>query len=142
MRLPDWEERLSDYIRDNTDRAFEYGLHDCILFSCGAVEAVTGEDPAAADRGTYSDVDGAKETLKAWPGKTLLKAVDSVFKRKPVGLAQRGDLVWFKGSVGVCYGGIAMFVGEERLANAAGVLMREGLISIPRAQWEKAWSVG
>jgi len=141
MRLPDWEERLSDYIRANMDRPFEYGQHDCILFSCGAVEAVTGQDPASEDRGAYADVEGAKETLKGWPGKTLLKAVDSVFERKPVGLAQRGDLVWFKGSVGVCYGSIAMFVGEERIADVAGVRMREGLISIPRGQWEKAWAV-
>lgn len=140
-RLPDWEARLSAWIVANRDRQHEYGQWDCILMACSAVEAQTGVDPAAEYRGRYSDAKGAAVALRELGKGTLLKTVDDVFERRPVGMARRGDLVWFEQSVGVCVGGAGLFVGEERLAERADVPMREGLIRIPRARFVKAWTV-
>lgn len=141
MRFPDWEARLSAWVAENRDRPHAWGEHDCILAGCSAVEAMTGRDPAKKYRGAYSDEEGAAKALRKLGKGTLLKTVDAEFDRKPVGRAQRGDLVWFNGSVGICMGGFGLFVGEERLADKANVPMREGLIEIPRSGFEKAWAV-
>lgn len=140
-RFEDWEQRLSEFIVENRDRPFEWGQWDCILMACAAVEALTGEDPAAEYRGRYTDGKGAALALREIGEGTLLRTVNAVFERRPVGQAQRGDLVWFEQSVGLCIGGAGLFVGEERLADKAGLPMREGLIRIPRASLSKAWAV-
>lgn len=54
MRLYNWESRLADYLRRVAREDFAWGRHDCALFAAGGVEAVTGEDPAAAWRGRYA----------------------------------------------------------------------------------------
>ena len=140
-RLPDWEERLSVFIAENHTRPFCWGEWDCILFAAAAAEAMTGEDIAAAYRGKYHDKAGAAAILKAQGQGTLLRTIDSVLERRKPSRARRGDFVWFEGSVGICVGSTALFVGEERLASKAGAVMREGLLTIPRALWTKAWTV-
>lgn len=141
MRLPDWEQRLSIFIGANRDRRFRFGEWDCLMFATAVAAELTGEDVAAPYRGTYGTRKGATEALRKHGAGTLLKTLDATFQRKKPGFAQRGDLVWFAGSVGVCVGAQALFVGEERLAEKAGVLMREGLITVPRRLWQKAWAV-
>ena len=133
-RLPDWEARLSAWIVANRSREFAWGQWDCILMACSAVEAQTGADPAAEYR-------GAAEALRELGKGTLLKTVDAEFDRRPVGKARRGDLVMFDQSIGVCVGGAGLFVGEERLTDAAGIPMRAGLVTIPRASLTQAWTV-
>ena len=140
-RLPDWEQRLHEYIAAATDRPFVFGEHDCWLFASGAVETLTGVDPAADLRGRYSDDASAKALLRDIGAGTFLRLVQSRFKAKPVGLAGRGDLVWVRGGLGVCVGAQALFVGEERWAGLAGVPLREGLVTVPRGAWQKAWAV-
>jgi len=140
-RFPDWEQRLTDYIASVRMRPFEWGQHDCILFACAAAEAQTGRDAAAEYRGKYTDKAGAAKALRDIGEGTLLNTVDSQFAPKPVGRAQRGDLVMVDGAVGVCMGANALFVGEERLAEATGAIMREGIMAVPRALWERAWAV-
>lgn len=141
-RLPDWEDRLHAFVEANWSRPFAWGQWDCILMACSAVEAMTGTDPAAEYRGRYTDKEGAMLALRELGKGTLIRTMNDVFPRRPVGRARRGDLVMFDGAAGVCMGAPALFVGEERLAEAAGVRMREGLISIPRSAWSRAWSVG
>lgn len=141
-RFPDWERRLHDFIAEHSDRPFQWGEWDCALFATACAAAITGHDAGEAFRGTYNSRAGSARALRELGQGTLLKTVNANFKDKPVGMAQRGDLVWNAGSLGVCMGSTALFVGEERLAESAGVLMREGLISIPRRQWTRAWAVG
>lgn len=140
-RLPDWEERLGAFIAEARDRPFAWGSWDCILMSASAIQAQTGTDIAAEYRGKYHDKAGAAAILKAQGEGTLLRTLDAVLPRRKPSKARRGDLVWFKGSVGVCAGAEGLFVGEERLADAADVVMREGLIAVPRRLWAKAWAV-
>ena len=141
MRLPDWEQRLSAFIAEHRDRPFQWGEWDCVLFATAAAAEITGTDEAAMFRGKYDSRKGSADVLRKLGKGTLLKTLDAHFERKPASMAQRGDLVWFAGSVGVCFGAHGLFVGEARLAKKAGVLLHEGLIAIPRRDWQKAWAV-
>jgi hypothetical protein len=141
MRLDDWEQRLGAFMAESRDRPFEWGSHDCLMFALSAAAAITGDDKGEPFRGRYDSRKTATAMLREHGAGTLLKTLDATFTRKKPGFAQRGDLVWFASSVGVCVGAQALFVGEERLAAAAGMLMREGLVTVPRRLWQKAWAV-
>lgn len=132
-RLADWEERLSAYIASAADRPHVYGEHDCFLHCMAAVEAVTGEDHAAPFRGRYANAAEGAALLREDGTGTLLRFLDKRFARKPIGKAGRGDIVMVGKSIGVCMGAQAVFVGEEG--------EREGLVTIPRGQWGRAWAV-
>lgn len=132
MRLIDWEARLAEYLDNKRDCVFEWGVRDCGLFFADAVIAITGNDPAEPLRGHYNSLRGSIRVLKPWDG--LEGYLDSVFTAKPVAFAQRGDGVWYDGSVGVCYGSVSLFIGEEG--------QRAGLVTVPTLDCEKAWSVG
>lgn len=139
-RLPDWEARLSEWIVANRSREFAWGEWDCILMACSAVEALTGEDPAAEYRGRYSDAHGAAKALRKLGKGTLLKTIDAEFERRPVGMARRGDLIMRKGAIGVCVGGAGLFVGDAEHVET-GEVVGSGLVPIPRAEFGKAWTV-
>jgi hypothetical protein len=130
-RLPDWEHRLFAFIAEHRDRPFQWGSWDCALFATACAAEITGEDRAAAFRDRYSDKAGAMQALRDVGSGTLLRTLDSLYPRKAMPFAGRGDLVWFKGCVGVCLGADTMFIEEGE----------SGLTPIPRALCSKAWSV-
>ena len=132
-RLPDWEDRLSAFLDQHRDRAFQWGEWDCVLFATACAAELTGEDRAAAFRGKYDTREGAALALRELGKGTLVKTMDSLFPRCPVGMAGRGDIVMAGAALGVCIGRVAMFVGEED--------GREGFVTIPRAEWQRAWKV-
>jgi hypothetical protein len=134
MRVKNWETRLAAYLTERGGMAFAYGANDCALFAAGAVEAITGNDPAQAFRGAYKSKTGSLRALRDIGAGTLLETIDGLFEAKPPAFAQRGDLVWNGESVGVCIGAVAAFVGETD-----GI---DGLVLVPRADWVKAWAIG
>ena len=137
-----WEAELTRFVANNRDRRHKWGEWDCILMASSAIEAMTGTDPAAEYRGRYDDERGAAQALRDIGEGTLVKTIDAQLERTPVSMARRGDLVEVKGSIGVCIGGVAVFVGEERFAENAGIAPRQGLVTIPRTEWVRAWKVG
>ena len=50
-RLPDWEARFVAYLGAARTAVEEGRENYCALFAAGSVEAVTGDNPAAAFRG-------------------------------------------------------------------------------------------
>ena len=132
-RLPDWEQRLSDYLASVATSEFQWGVQDCALHIANAVIAMTGDDPAQAYRGRYADRAGAAEALRKFGAGTLLKTLQAQFEEKPFPFAQRGDLVWNGKAVGICIGDTALFVGEDN-----GDI---GLIRVPRHEWKRAFAV-
>lgn len=85
-RLPDWRARLNLYLASATGA-------DCALWAAGAVEAMTGIDPAAKYRGAYTTLDEGLALLKADGFKDHVAWLRANFKRvKPVD-ARPGDLV-------------------------------------------------
>lgn len=130
MRISAWEEALSDYIATKRHEPFEYGVNDCCLFAAGAVEAITGEDPMPEFRGKYDSLKTSLQVIKDIGAGTLEATMDAKFPEVEIGMAQRGDLAFLDGSVGVVMGGFAYFVSDD------------GLERINRSLWDKCWSVG
>lgn len=128
-RLPDWERRLGEYVTRPV--SFAWGSTDCALWSLGGVEAITGVHPAAEYSGTYSTREGAAKALREKGKGTLIRTMNSLFERRPVGKARRGDLVMVQDAIGICMGGFGVFLTED-----------EGITRIPRADFQRAWRVG
>lgn len=134
IRLPDWEDRLSAYLAAREKAEFRFGKMDCALFAAGAVEAMTGEDPAAQWRGRYRSHAGSVRQIRKAGHKSLVSLVSDIFEEIPPAFARRGDIVADRaGSLGVCIGAAALFVGEE---DGAPGLIRVGLID-----WSTAWRI-
>lgn len=134
MRKGDWETALAEYIELVRDRPHEYGKHDCMLFVAGAVKVLTGKSLAAKHKGKYHDKESAAAYLKTLGFKTPAQMIDANLKRKPIGFAQRGDIVLTPDGIpGVSMGEFAVIVGTDGVS--------EGLGRVPRELWTKAWSV-
>ena len=129
IRKTTWEQDLSDYITSKRDEPFEYGVNDCAMFASGAVEAMTGENPMEEFIGSYDSLTGSLRSLKSIGEGSLEATIDVKFDQIEIGRAQRGDLAFFDGSVGVVSGGFAYFVSDD------------GLERIPRDYWDKCWRV-
>lgn len=130
MRISTWEDALSNYILTKRNEPFEYGVNDCCLFAAGAVEAITGEDPMPEFRGKYDSLKTSLQVIKDIGAGTLEATMDAKFPEVQISHAQRGDLAFLDGSVGVVMGGFAYFVSDD------------GLERIDRSLWDKCWSVG
>jgi len=130
MRIPTWEDALANYIAIKRHQPFEYGVNDCCLFAAGAVLEITGEDPMPEFRGKYDSLKGSLKVIKEIGAGTLEATLDGKFPEVGIGYAQRGDLAFFDGSIGVVMGGFAYFASDD------------GLEKVPRAMWDKCWSVG
>ncbi|TMV07331.1 hypothetical protein FGK64_21960 [Arenibacterium halophilum] len=90
--MPDWRPRLAAYVAQVSSRPFRPGRHDCALFAAGAVQAMTGADPAAAMRGTYRSLEDGKALLKAQGTPSLGALLEANLTEVPPAYAQAGDL--------------------------------------------------
>jgi hypothetical protein len=129
-RLPDWPERLADYLARSRGAVFAWGTNDCARFAAGAVGALTGQQvamPAWVDKNTSVAV------LRACGG--IVAAVDAVLPRLATPLlAWRGDVVLVQTSarrwLAVCDGERAWAPGPA------------GLVATPMDRAVHAWGVG
>lgn len=132
-RLPDWHPRLTAYLGEITPVAFRMGSQDCALFAAGAVRAMTGHDPAAGFRGTYTDLKTGLKRLKAAGFDSHVQIADRLFERVHPAFAQVGDLALIEVSEGYALGVVA----GELLA----CLNPQGLAWMPRSAAVAAWTV-
>lgn len=133
-RLPDWEQRLHDYVAALEGSSFSWGTLDCALFAAGAVMAQTGVDLAADFRGRYRTARGSVRALRRFGAGTLAATIAARLPAIEPAFAQRGDVVMADGIAGVCVGPRALFVGEVDGA--------PGWVSLGRLAWQHAWKVG
>lgn len=131
-RLKTWPSRFAALVAEAWVRPFEWGTHDCCLWSADAVQAITGEDPAAAWRGTYQCERGAARVLFRLGGLSAAGALAGA--EIDPSLATTGDVGmvrWPDGivSLGVCAGEGWLVVGDAGLVR----LMHRAL---------RAWGVG
>lgn len=132
MRYRDWTTQLHDTIKAAHDRTFSWGEFDCCLFAADCCIAICGIDPAADYRGRYTTEVGAKRVLRNTHG-SLEGAWDACFKRVPLAMRQRGDVVLFDCERGRCVGVV--------WANAIWAVTDEGVHRV-RAEPLICWSVG
>jgi len=121
-RISNWPRALADYVSAREREPFAWGRHDCILFACGAIDAIIGKDPAHHWRGAYSTALQAARIFKAWGGfEEMVATIAGAegFDEQPVTMARRGDLVLLQQdrwpAAGVCLGVLSAFVGKEHL---------------------------
>jgi hypothetical protein len=146
VRLADWEQRLHAFVAAAHDQPHAYGAHDCVGgLAAGVIEAVTGEDLGRAHRGKYRTEAGAIRYLKRLGFDSPQALLEHHLEEKPIGFAQRGDLVLVPGNQvpgspegwalpAVCYGYVALAIGSDGT--------RAGLFPVPRSDWLKAFGVG
>ena len=118
-RFQDWPTRLLTLINERRATPFAWGSHDCCMFACDAVLAMTGTDPAKPFRGYSTKAEAAALIAEYGSLESLVAArcADLGFSELATPRkAQRGDLVLFdnagKPAVGVCIGGEAAFPGK------------------------------
>lgn len=133
-RLPDWSPRLFAYLAGVTRRPLAPGAHDCALFAAGAVEAMTGVDPAAAWRGQYRSFNAGLKALRQAGFRNHVALVASQFPAVPPAFAQVGDIgvIRQRGQLPA----LGIFTGES-----LAVLRDTGLGFAPRALARQAWRV-
>ncbi len=94
-RMPGWVIRLNALLDRAAKEPFRWGVFDCCLLAADSVEALTGFDPAAGLRGTYSDEEGARKILAREGGLAALVGRicrERGFREIPPLYAQRGDV--------------------------------------------------
>jgi hypothetical protein len=133
-RRPDWQPCLFAYLADVTRRPLAPGRHDCALFAAGAVEAMTGVDPAAAWRGRYTSFNAGLKALKKAGFRDHIALVASHFPEVAPAFAQVGDLgvIRLLGELPA----LGIFTGEH-----LAVLRDSGLGFVPREMAPEAWRV-
>lgn len=133
MRREDWHARLTGYLADCRARPFAYGQHDCALFAAGAIEAMTGIDHAAADRGKYDTLRRGLARLRQRQLRDHFAAAGALFEECLPAQARPGDLVALRSDEGRALG---IVQGEMvYVASATGLAM------VPRTAIKKAWRI-
>lgn len=97
MRYSDWQSRLADHFSAAKEKPFTWGMHDCALFACDSILAITGKDGAAAFRGRYDDKVGAYRALRDFAGGGLEATAEKIcaelgFIENMRNFHQRGDV--------------------------------------------------
>ena len=136
IRREDWPERLEEYINDVQDVEFDWDNNNCLIFSMGAVEAVTGENLYQEYREKHATE--STETLFEELGVIgVYRMLRSAFGNSiPVSMAQRGDLIIRRKpySIGICRGALSNFVGVDE--------DYEGVIEVETLKAAYAFKVG
>lgn len=137
-RLYDWPERLAALIAERRETSFSFGVHDCALFACDAVLAMTGTDIAARFRPRYSDEAGARLLLAEKNLARMALEVAREFDMQEFTLpwaAPRGSVLLLHKREFVDY---TLAINDGRWAVAPGAT---GLEFVPLSLAVKAWRV-
>lgn len=104
MKKLNWQNDFLQLVQERSDKPFEWGVNDCVMFAADAVTTMGVEDPAKASRGKYKTEAGAKKHLVAVYG-DLYAAWDSKLERlESIHFSQNGDVVLFDGALGLTSG--------------------------------------
>jgi hypothetical protein len=133
---------LSRAIGEALGQPFVWGRHDCLLWACDVVQAISadGVDLAAEYRGRYDNAAGAARFIrKTVAGGGLADAVAHVLAR--YGVAEIGPLHAWRGDLALAELGLGAALGIVADAGVA-FLAPDGLIFLPRTAARRAWRVG
>lgn len=130
-----WETRLFTLTSSAMAKPYEWGTNDCVTFAADCVEAMTGVDVIASERGTYKTELGAAKAIRKAGADNLGDLAAMRLREIPVPFATRGDIVLCNGPelgdfLAVCQGTSA--VGPSTI----------GLQHVPMKQALRAFKVG
>lgn len=144
--MTDTEHRLLNLLQA-PGPAFAWGRHDCFLWAADAVRALTGQDPAADLRGTYSTARGALRRLRALGGMQAL-AAQRFGPQVPVSQAQAGAVVLLPPAVCAdqtgAYGALGVVV-QCMASTGWGLVVAQGgagYVMVNRSKAVMAWQGG
>lgn len=133
-RLPDWKPRLTAWLARAARRPFAEGEHDCALFFAGAVEAMTGTDPAAVWRGRYPSTAAGLRMLRREGFADHVALAAARLPEVPAAYARTGD-----GAVVPTPDGPALGLVQGEMIYVLGPT---GLRLVPRSLASHAFRVG
>ena len=141
-RFEDWPARLVPLISDRLTAPFCWGTHDCALFACDAVLAMTGTDLAADFRGRYDSAIGAARRLRELGFRDLQDVATAFAAKHGIAqiasprFAQRGDVGLILDESGAL-GALAICSGDGfATARESG-----GLVKVPARLISDAWRI-
>lgn len=137
-RLPDWPDRLHEFIVVRWHAPFAWGRHDCLLFAGGAIAAMTGADPFAPAIGLYKTRRQSTAALRAHGYATYADLLRDRLGEPCTGCAraQRGDVVAFDRDDGA---GLTTGIAVGTQIAAPG---RRGVRLVPMMYGLLYWPVG
>jgi hypothetical protein len=136
-RLPNWERLLAAEFAA-APAHFEWGTFDCAMFAANCVRAITGSDPAAEFRSTYSTEEAAAKIVGGDLGAFIAPLCKNHGMREvPPAYGRRGDVVLVDNGDPAHALGIVDHTG--RFARCAGP---KGLARVAMHKWLRAWRVG
>ncbi len=127
QRLPDWRVRLTDYLNRVARLRFRPGRHDCALFAAGAVQAMTGIDPARGWRGYRTLNEGRLKLERLGYGDHIALA-EAWLPEVPPSFGREGDIAVLDGDIDQSLGVVQ---GARIYVLRPGGL---GLVSLTEAQ--------
>ena len=130
MRLHDWALRLESLIDDRLHTRFSFCQHDCCMWACDVVLAVTGRDPVADLRGTYSTEEEAAAVMEAGGGLAAMAEARFGPEIKPLAAAA-GDV----GIIDTDLGPALVACGGATWLAASGF----GVVAVDQSQVLRAW---
>ena len=144
MRVWNWPELFSAYLRECQTRPFAWGEFDCCLFACDAIKLMTGIDPAENFRGRYNDVHSALEVIATHGGdlEQLAATVAAQYglEEVPVNFAQTGDIVVIN-NVETDMGKDRPMLGVMGSDGRPLIPIEAGLASVPRESVTRAFRI-
>lgn len=139
----DWDiQHFNDFLLDNKDKLFEWGVSDCCLFVADAIQSYTGTDLADDFRGKYTTEIGALKAIKKVTGGTTVADAAAYCASKhglveyefPL-MAKRGDLV-------LADNGGTLIAAVVHLSGRHVISVSDiGLVRLPITSVKRAWAV-
>lgn len=139
-RYHDWPERLSRIIASAPEAGFQWGIRDCFFSACDCIRAMTGEDPGASLRGTYSDEAAALAIVGSDLGEAFATRIAASYSMEeiiPVTFARRGDIVLVNNGTPLGVLGIVSLDGRYAACMGESRMLRAHM-----HRWKRAWKVG
>ncbi|WP_132314284.1 DUF6950 family protein [Martelella mediterranea] len=135
-RFSDWRPRLFAFTAGLKTLSFAWGHDDCaVALAAGAIEAMTGTDPAEPYRGRYDDEDSARSLLAEMGHSGLDDLARSMLPETHISMARVGDIAFLKEGSEV--GALGIVIGARIL-----VLRPAGTGTVPLLTAQTAFKVG
>lgn len=107
------EKKSREYIENTQPNSFKYGILDCAIWVGKYVESITGGDFYSEFEHEYKTWSGGRSELRRKGHNSLRDYMNKNFKRIPILMARRGDLVFFRGALGICQGKYSYFLNKS-----------------------------
>lgn len=101
------------HIEETKPESFEYGKNDCALWSFKYLKRLNGLDLLTKYAGKYKTWSGARASLRKQGDVSLVDYLNSHLKTIEINFAQRGDLVMYRGALGLCQGKRSYFLNKK-----------------------------